>query len=271
MRLTLVAPVIVAACVAMSWSATTGRAVEECLSTPKGAAPEGRHWYYRADKSTGRRCWYLADKGKKVAAQASSPPLPSLRPDAEPAETPAIVASAETPPASAGTPPVAAPNDVVTQFSRQWPHFTRPTGTVGRAPASNSDAEETQPGNAEEGDMPLVWPVLAAEAAAAANAPSIPALKTEQMLTLLIGSLCLAGVIMGLICAVSSIRLRRRVARTWEPRPAPWHASSGTGYRLADDAVDAPAAGRPAADIPPMEELESSLQDLLDGWRRRAA
>src|SRR5262245_35031098 len=169
MRLTLVGPIIVAACtVVMLHSATTGRAAEECLSAPKGAAPEGRHWYYRADSSTGRRCWYLAEKGKRTTRQASSPPVPARRPDAEPVEAPAPVAAAEAPalasaeptplPAGAIAPPVAPPNDVVTQFSRQWPHYQRPGGTVGRATEAtgNGDTEETPPANPVVQDIPAV-------------------------------------------------------------------------------------------------------------------
>lgn len=46
---------------------------DECLSGPKGATPAGAHWYYRLEKGTKRKCWYLADevsKAKKTAAPA---------------------------------------------------------------------------------------------------------------------------------------------------------------------------------------------------------
>src|SRR5262245_6481379 len=302
MRLTLVGPIIVAACaVVMCHSATTGRAAEECLSAPKGAAPAGRHWYYRSDAATGRRCWYLADKSKK-ARQASSPPTPVRRPEPVSVEGPAAVvstdapalASAETTPLPAGAiaPPVAPPSDVVAQFSRQWPHYERPSGTVGRAPESNvvGDTEETPPATAEQKDIPVVQPVLAAQEPVAANAPSAPILNTTQMFVLLICSLCLAGVIMGLVCAASSIRTRRRIARTWEaPTAGPWQESAGTGYRpaemraghrapekgtgsrAAEPKVSAPPAQSRGAEIPRPDELETNLQELLDGWRRRAA
>jgi hypothetical protein len=222
----------------------------------------------------------------------------------EPTEAPAAVAAAEAPalasaettplPAGAVAPPVAPPNDVVAQFSRQWPHYERPSGTVGRAPESNivGDAEETQPANAPMQDMPVVQqqPVLSAEEPAAANAPAAPPiLNTNQMFILLICSLCLAGVIMGLICAASSMRTRRRIARTWEPPvAAPWRESPGTGYRPAETStgrrapekgtgyrsepkVSAPATESRGAEIPRLDELETNLQELLDGWRKRAA
>src|SRR5215475_2692738 len=66
-RLTLAVPIILAASVvAISFSATTGDAADECLGGPKGTAPQGSHWYYRVDRSTGRHCWYLGAQGQKV-------------------------------------------------------------------------------------------------------------------------------------------------------------------------------------------------------------
>src|SRR5258708_961335 len=67
-RLTLAMPVVLAASVvAISLSATTGDAADECLSGPKGTAPTGSHWYYRVDRSTGRHCWYLGAEGQTDA------------------------------------------------------------------------------------------------------------------------------------------------------------------------------------------------------------
>ena len=31
----------------------------DCLSEPNAAAPENSHWYYRTDRTTQRKCWYL--------------------------------------------------------------------------------------------------------------------------------------------------------------------------------------------------------------------
>src|SRR5262245_25853350 len=101
MRLTVVVPIIAAACAGAALiSAPSVRAQAECLAASKGAAPEGRHWYYRTDRSTGKRCWCLAAKNQRtVVRQGSSPPTPSPRPDAEPTETSAVVAAEEAPPA----------------------------------------------------------------------------------------------------------------------------------------------------------------------------
>lgn len=31
----------------------------DCLAEPNTPAPENSHWYYRTDKATQRKCWYL--------------------------------------------------------------------------------------------------------------------------------------------------------------------------------------------------------------------
>ena len=47
----------------------------ECHAAPKGVAPQGAHWYYRTNRATGKKCWYLADevaKPKKATTTAST-------------------------------------------------------------------------------------------------------------------------------------------------------------------------------------------------------
>jgi hypothetical protein len=42
---------------------------DSCLAGPKGAPPQGGHWYYRIDRVTKRQCWYLGDEKEKVLAR----------------------------------------------------------------------------------------------------------------------------------------------------------------------------------------------------------
>src|SRR5258708_3116382 len=42
-------------------------AADDCLSKPKGLAPEGSHWYYRIDRASKRHCWYLGDQREKLS------------------------------------------------------------------------------------------------------------------------------------------------------------------------------------------------------------
>src|SRR5215467_9116114 len=55
-------------------------AAESCLTQPNGETPQGKHWYYRIERGTGRHCWYLRgeDESPRVAAPepAASRPAP---------------------------------------------------------------------------------------------------------------------------------------------------------------------------------------------------
>lgn len=53
--------------------ATTGgdtNKADECLAAPKATTPPGGHWYYRLERGTKRKCWYLGDEGGKVKSAA---------------------------------------------------------------------------------------------------------------------------------------------------------------------------------------------------------
>jgi len=36
-----------------------GDAAAKCVQSPAGQAPEGEHWYYRLDRESHRKCWYV--------------------------------------------------------------------------------------------------------------------------------------------------------------------------------------------------------------------
>lgn len=38
----------------------------DCLEAPNSAAPENSHWYYRTDRATQRKCWYLRSTDQPV-------------------------------------------------------------------------------------------------------------------------------------------------------------------------------------------------------------
>jgi hypothetical protein len=54
--------------VGVSHSAT---AATSCLSKPNRTASAGGHWYYRIDRATHRKCWYLKQAGAKQAGTRS--------------------------------------------------------------------------------------------------------------------------------------------------------------------------------------------------------
>jgi hypothetical protein len=49
----------------------------ECLSAPNHQPSEGGHWYYRVNRATHGKCWYLARRGVASAPAApENPPAP---------------------------------------------------------------------------------------------------------------------------------------------------------------------------------------------------
>jgi hypothetical protein len=60
-------------------------AADECATKPDGVAPQGSHWYYRTDRSNGKKCWFLGPESAKAqlpARQAATSParLPPSKP-----------------------------------------------------------------------------------------------------------------------------------------------------------------------------------------------
>jgi hypothetical protein len=50
----------------------------ECLPSPQGAKP-GYHWYYRTDRTTNRKCWYL----RRIDTSAARRPSRRVQPPAD--------------------------------------------------------------------------------------------------------------------------------------------------------------------------------------------
>jgi hypothetical protein len=64
------------------------QAADECLAAPNAAAPAGSHWYYRLERPTQRKCWYIGEAGRAIHSAS-----PNLRAAAKlPAPPPAQVA-----------------------------------------------------------------------------------------------------------------------------------------------------------------------------------
>jgi hypothetical protein len=57
---------------ALVLSASAASAAPDCLAAPDRTSGPGTHWYYRIDRPTGRKCWYL----KQLDARAATPAAP---------------------------------------------------------------------------------------------------------------------------------------------------------------------------------------------------
>jgi hypothetical protein len=49
----------------------TARA-DDCIAAPNSQSPPGKHWYYRLDWATNRKCWYVGPLGRSVQEVAPS-------------------------------------------------------------------------------------------------------------------------------------------------------------------------------------------------------
>jgi hypothetical protein len=261
-RLTLAMLVALAASVvAISLGATTGDAADECLSGPKGTAPQGSHWYYRVERSSGRHCWYLGAEGQKVRSvseRTSQQTRKRVTQHSQQAQTtapePAVRSSA--PPAVAET------KTVASFFSQYWSSLfsgaeppkmataeepkLAPAPDASRAapPAATTNYAQEQDQTDAQEDMPLVWPVLTAAEREAATAPApgsvprsvpattsapVPALKSQYMVAILVGALAIAGILMALVYRLGSIRFSRKQQQRQSPR---WDITNQTAARL---------------------------------------
>jgi hypothetical protein len=183
----------------------------DCLAAPKGPPPAGSHWYYRLDRASKRKCWYLAPQGRQVrsgASQVASPeplgaaapkppaaPLPQQRTATAPVlqqptatipqqptvyeiirelnAAPADAALGAVPPAGLlfPDPPPSRPERAAAANESDPPGATDPRNATERAPASTIGASANAADASEE--MPPIWPVrAAAEAAVTAPAPT---------------------------------------------------------------------------------------------------
>jgi hypothetical protein len=52
----------------------------ECLAQPNRAPSDGEHWYYRTNRATDQKCWYLRARDAETTGSTAGPP--STRADA---------------------------------------------------------------------------------------------------------------------------------------------------------------------------------------------
>ncbi|MHB0767355.1 hypothetical protein [Bradyrhizobium sp. 5.13L] len=233
-------------------ASSTANAAAECLTSPKGAAPQGQHWYYRLERSTKRQCWYLraaADKNGAKAAQTAQ-------------------ATSDTPTADAPAPQQHTVQDARAEYLAPPSSGAAPKtpSALAQAPAATPtqhSADQTTDGNAPQPAAP--WPDVPtasappatqpAPAAVAAAQPAKPSKSLSpvalaaadstvdkptgslQMLLLVIGgALALAGILASVIYRFAGGRVRVHSADRhsywddWEPQQqdasrAPWHAA----------------------------------------------
>ncbi len=52
-------------------SSSSALSAGECLAGPNSPSPPGSHWYYRLERPSQRKCWYLGPEGREVHATSA--------------------------------------------------------------------------------------------------------------------------------------------------------------------------------------------------------
>jgi hypothetical protein len=270
-------------------------AADDCLSKPKGLAPEGSHWYYRIDRASNRHCWYLGDQREKLSrakprnsapiADPASPqnetatqrsvtdayaelPLPQTRVEQQPNAS----AWQRTPATTANTAgiengqPANAP-DAKTQLSviaSRWPDPSGVSSPVSPAPMTENSDEASQL-NTEQAPLPAVTTSATADLSSEKQSGSV-----QMLLLVMMGALVLAGVMGSAIFRFSRFRQAGR-RQTRNDRRAIWDSvdtdrPSPPAYPKTDASirrVDIPRELRQADD--PDDRIAEMLARLSKG------
>jgi hypothetical protein len=242
-------------------------AAEDCLAAPKGAAPEGQHWYYRIDRGTKRQCWYLREEGARPAQAAAnsqpaaSPPARSVQDAHAELTTPAPVQEmSPAPSARSATAPWPAasqrPSDAQQPaLAQRWPDAS----SVAQAPLQAAPAPKLAEAatDAQAAPAPVAAASPAAVPLAAAEAPAEkPTGSLHTLLLVIGGALTLAGITGSLIYRVAGSR-RRVLAHAAARRRANWDSFDQSIVSSRAPWVD--EAQRPALRTEPPRPREFSL------------
>src|SRR5713226_746135 len=208
---------------------SSARAADDCITGPKGQAPQGSHWYYSLNRVTHRKCWYLGAEGLKVRQVASPKPSSSAMPTLhQRAEIPTLKSvadahaeqliegpSAELPIAAN---PTAQPLPEATEdaaagvnsrgwaLSSRWPNEPNSSGSTDREPGltSNPDTHGHSRMDLQDEKPPVVTTTRLA-------APEATVSSGRPLLALLAGALALVAIIGPMIFKYSAAgRPRRR-------------------------------------------------------------
>lgn len=162
-------------------------AADDCLAKPNGSAPQGKHWYYHVERSSGRHCWYLhaeipkvhqsekAHQGEDVPshsvsarpapARTAAPALPTV--PAQPRVTAAAVDTAAVPSVpDSGSSATETPD---TEASSVAP----PASPASAPPPAWPSAAASEPAATADATVPPVQP------SAADSQPAIPQPEVE--------------------------------------------------------------------------------------------
>jgi hypothetical protein len=259
-------------------------AADSCITEPKTETPQGKHWYFRIERSTGRHCWYLrgedeasaqtpaagpvatakpalsttgnapprslSDARAEFAPKArlednsKAPPARSVWPDPQPAASAAATAAPATTGIGPGAIPPATPQD--SQLTSRWPQASGAPSTANAAPQESLMVADAQPTEAATTPAP-------AEPQQASPPPTREVGSLQKLALVAFGALALAGITGSLVYRLAGAGWRRRREERWPQRqPA--------SLSLADEARGAPWVAPELSPTVPHEDV--AYQDV---------
>ena len=205
-------------------------AADSCVTEPTGATPQGKHWFYRIERGTGRHCWYLRGEDEQPARTAA----------------PETTTPAKTPSRNSE---LLAPHSLV-DARAEWP--AQPPLAQGAAAQGNLKPAQDVTGTAPSNDglqapaaatgsdpsraVPLLGSPPETSAAAAGNPsdataapPAAVAAPTavptdrnmgslQKLLLVAFGALALAGLSGSAVYRLAAVRRRGLQRDRWPPR-----------------------------------------------------
>lgn len=240
--------IIVGVLGSLPWSTVfdgVARAADSCLTEPNGATPQGKHWFYRIERGTGRHCWYLRGEDE-LPARAAAPEtaMPATTPSrstelSSPSASPLADARAEWP----ARPPLA--QDATAQQSVSPAADVTGTAPANDALQAGAGAALSDPSRASQS----LGPPPETSAAAASNPPDAAAAPPsaqaamptdrnmgtlQKLLLVAFGALALAGLSGSAVYRLAAVRRRAGSQRErWPARKV---------ELIADDALTPPWA-----------------------------
>jgi len=220
----------------------TGRAADDCLTEPNGATPQGKHWFYRIERGSGRHCWYLRGEDEKSARAAtpdSASPAPAPPPRGMETSNPRAIADAHaewptrTPVGQdpgAATAPAASPPAEVTgslppdnapraQVVTRWPDSSAVLPSLNSPPQTSGAASDVQADATTSEPSPATVPPPPAQAMMPMER-NIGSL--QKLLLVAFGALALAGLTGSAVYRLAGARRQARTRRDrWPSRTAP--------------------------------------------------
>jgi hypothetical protein len=253
----------------------TARAADGCIAEPGTETPQGKHWYFRIERGTGRHCWYLRGEDEGSARTpvaegvvAAKPPsrttgnAPATRSladaraeyapralagdngNAAPAQS--VFPDARLPAATTGIGPGAGTTaPVESLLASRWPQTSGTPSTANAVPTASLMVADAQSREAE------ATTPAPAEAAQPNSPPAREVGSLQKLLLVVFGALALAGLTGSLVYRLAGARSRRRRhEQRWpqrqpasrsledEARGAPWVAPELSPTVLHEDVAD---------------------------------